>query len=69
MHAQVQVESKLKALIELRMDGEISPDEYQSKRAELHERQTAIRLQLETTDHDDRDMAELAVRVLNFRKA
>ncbi len=39
---------------------------HQSKRAELHERQSAIRLQLETTDRDDREVADLALRVFEL---
>jgi site-specific DNA recombinase len=48
------------------MDGEIGTDEYAAKRAELHERQSAIRLQFETTDRDDREIADLAIRVFEL---
>jgi site-specific DNA recombinase len=61
-----QVEDKLKALLDLRMDKEISPEEYATKRAELHERQSGIRLQLEVTDHDDEEVAKTAIRVLEL---
>ena len=54
-----QVESKLSALLEMRMAGEITSDEYTAKRAELHDRQSALRLQLETTDLDDDQVEDL----------
>jgi hypothetical protein len=41
-----QVEAKRSALLEMRMAGEITPEEYASKRAELHDRQSALRVQL-----------------------
>ncbi|MEK6701065.1 MAG: recombinase family protein [Planctomycetota bacterium] len=63
---QAQVEGKLKALLDLRVDGEVSQDEYAAKRRELHERQTAIRLQLETSDRDDREIAEQAVKTFEL---
>lgn len=64
-----QVEAKLKTLLDLRMDGEVTPDEYSAKRAELHERESAIRLQLETTDQDDREIADLAVAAFELSQS
>ena len=64
-----QVEAKLSALLELRMDGEVSPDDYATKRRELHERQSAIRLQLETTDQDDKEIADLAVKAFELSQS
>lgn len=60
------VESKLQTLLNLRMDGEVGQDEYASKRRELHERQTAIRLQIETSDRDDREIADQALRAFEL---
>ncbi len=64
-----QVEAKLKTLLDLRMDGEISADDYSDKRAELHERESAIRLQLETTDLDDRQVADLAIAAFELSQS
>ncbi len=64
-----QVEEKLKALLDLRIEGEITPDEYAAKRAELHDRQAAMRLQLESTDRDDREVAELAVKAFELSQS
>jgi site-specific DNA recombinase len=66
---KTQVEAKLKTLLELRMDGEIDADEYAVKRAELHDRQTAVRGQLELSDRDDRDVAELAIRAFELSQS
>ncbi|MFI4855558.1 MAG: hypothetical protein ACIAQF_11345 [Phycisphaerales bacterium JB065] len=64
-----QVEAKLKTLLDLRMDGEITADDYSDKRAELHERESAIRLQLETTDLDDRQVADLAIAAFELSQS
>jgi site-specific DNA recombinase len=64
-----QVEVKLKSLLDLRIAAEITPDEYAAKRAELHDRQAALRLQLESTDRDDREVAELAVKAFELSQS
>lgn len=66
---RVQIDGKLKTLLDLRMDGEITGEEYAAKRNELHQRQSAIRLQLETTDRDDREVAELAVAAFELAQS
>jgi DNA invertase Pin-like site-specific DNA recombinase len=45
-----QVETKLQTLLNLRIEGEVTKDEYAAKRVELQDRQAAIRLQLEYSD-------------------
>jgi site-specific DNA recombinase len=64
-----QVEAKLKTLLDLRIAAEITPDEYAAKRAELHDRQAALRLQLESTDRDDHEVAELAVKAFELSQS
>ena len=66
---RVQVESKLKTLLELRMDGEISAEEYAAKRTKLHDRQAGLRLQIESCERDDRDIADLAIKVLELAQS
>lgn len=63
------VDSKLSALIEMRMGGELSPEEFTTKRQELHERQAGIRLQLETTDQDDREIGDLAIKAFELSQS
>lgn len=55
------IDNKLKTLLELRMDGEITPEEYSENRRELHDRQSGIRLQLESTGLDERELADRAI--------
>jgi site-specific DNA recombinase len=64
-----QVEAKLSALLEMRVDGEVTQEEYAAKRAELHDRQAALRVQLETTDRDDREVAELAIKAFELSQS
>ncbi len=64
-----QVEAKLKTLLDLRMEGEINPAEYADKRRELHERQSAIALQLESSQLDDRVIAELAIKAFELSQS
>ena len=64
-----QVEAKLKSLLDLRIAAEITPDEYSAKRAEFHDRQAALRLQLESTDRDDHEVAELAVKAFELSQS
>jgi site-specific DNA recombinase len=64
-----QVEAKLSALLEMRMEGEITPEEYAAKRAELHDRQSALRVQLEVSDRDDREVAELAIKAFELSQS
>ncbi len=63
------VESKLSTLLEMRMAGEISPAEYATKRAELHDRQSALRVQLEISDRDDHEVAELAIKAFELSQS
>jgi len=63
------IEGKLKTLLELRIDGEVTAEEYSAKRTELHDRQAGIGLQLETTDHDDREVADLAVKAFELSQS
>jgi hypothetical protein len=64
-----QVEAKLSTLLEMRIDGEITQEEYVAKRAELHDRQSALRVQLETSDRDDREIAELAIKAFELSQS
>jgi site-specific DNA recombinase len=64
-----QVEAKLSTLLDMRMEGEITPDEYSVKRGELHERQSALRVQLERSDRDDREIAELAIKAFELSQS
>lgn len=66
---RVQIEGKLKTLLDLRMEGEITAEEYASKRAELHERVSGVRLQLESCDKDDREVEDLAVKVFELAQS
>ncbi|MGH7213640.1 MAG: recombinase family protein [Tepidisphaeraceae bacterium] len=61
-----QVSAKLQTLLDLRMDGEITADDYATKRQELHERQSAIALQLQASDRDDRQIADLAIKAFEL---
>jgi hypothetical protein len=63
-----QIVSRLAAILDLRIDGEITPEEYGIKRAELHERQASVRLSLKVTDRDDRNVADQAVKALELRQ-
>ncbi len=51
------------------MDGEISADEYGRKRQELHERQSAIGLQLQASDQDGREIADLAGKAFELSQS
>ena len=58
------MDAKLSTLLDMRMEGEITPEEYTVKRAELHDRQSALRLQFERSDRDYGVIANLAVKAL-----
>lgn len=64
-----QVEAKLSTLMDMRMEGEITPEEYTAKRAELYDRQSALRLQLERSDRDDREIADLAIKAFELSQS
>ncbi|MGB7159546.1 MAG: zinc ribbon domain-containing protein [Tepidisphaeraceae bacterium] len=64
-----QISVKLQALLDLRMDGEITADEYARKRQELYERQSAIALQLQVSDRDGREIADLAVKAFELAQS
>lgn len=64
-----QVESKLKTLLELRVDGEITAEDFAIKRAELHDRQAGLLLQLESTDRDDREITDLAIKAFELSQS
>jgi site-specific DNA recombinase len=64
-----QVESKLSTLLGMRVDGEITQEEYAAKRAELHDRQSALRVQLEASDRDDREIADLAIKAFELSQS
>ncbi len=64
-----QISVKLQTLLDLRMDGEISADEYARKRQELYERQSAIALQLQVSDRDGREIADLAVKAFELSQS
>ena len=51
------------------MEGEITPEEYTAKRAELHDRQAALRVQLEASDRDDHEVAELAIKAFELSQS
>ena len=69
MRQRDQVEARLKALLDLRIEGEVTPEEYAAKRGELRDRQAGIRVQLECTDRDYDQVADLRSKRLNFYKA
>jgi hypothetical protein len=54
-----QVTGKLATLLDLRVEGEIDQAEYTAKRAELHDRQAGLHVQLEASDRDDDEIADL----------
>lgn len=64
-----QVDAKLKLLLDLRMEGEIGTEEYAAKRQELRERESAIRLQLETSDRDSWEIADLAIKAFELSQS
>ena len=64
-----QISIKLQTLLDLRMDGEITADEYARKRQELYERQSAIALQLQVSDRDGREIADLAVKAFELSQS
>ncbi len=64
-----QISVKLQTLLDLRMDGEVSADEYARKRQELYERQSAIALQLQVSDRDRREIADLAVKAFELSQS
>jgi hypothetical protein len=64
-----QVNAKLQTLLDLRMDGEITADDYATKRQELHDRQNAIALQLQTSDRDGREIADLAIKAFELSQS
>jgi site-specific DNA recombinase len=64
-----QVNAKLQTLLDLRMDGEVTADDYATKRQELHDRQNAIALQLQTSDRDGREIAELAIKAFELSQS
>lgn len=64
-----QVEAKLKTLLDLRIEAEVTQEEYAAKRNELQDRQAAIRLQLECTDRDDDQVAELAIKAFDLSQS
>jgi len=66
---QDQLETKLKTLLDLRIEGEITPEDYASKRNELTDRQSALRLQLETADRDDTEVADLAIKAFELSQS
>lgn len=51
----------LQTPLDFQMNGAIGADEYALKRQELYERQSAIALQLQTSDQDGRKIADLAI--------
>jgi site-specific DNA recombinase len=53
----------------MRVDGEITQEEYAAKRAELHDRQSALRVQLEASDRDDREIADLAIKAFELSQS
>ena len=64
-----QINAKLQTLLDLRMDGEITADDYALKRQELYERQSAIALQLQTSDRDGREIADLAIKAFELSQS
>ncbi|MDB5328328.1 MAG: hypothetical protein JWM57_3897 [Phycisphaerales bacterium] len=69
MRQREQVEARLKSLLDLRISGEVTPEEYAAKRSELQDRQAAIRLQLECTDRDDDQIADLAIKAFELSQS
>ena len=44
-------------------------EEYAAKRADLHDCQSALRVQLEASDRDDREVAELAIKAFELSQS
>ena len=63
-----QITAKLQTLLDLRMDGEITAEEYALKRQELYERQGANKLLLQTGNLDGREAAQLAVKAFELSR-
>ncbi len=63
------VDAKLKSLLDLRMDDEITPEEYSGNRRELQDRQAGVRLQLQSTDIDERDLADRAIAAFELSQS
>jgi DNA invertase Pin-like site-specific DNA recombinase len=64
-----RVEAKMQALLELRIEGEITHEEFAAKRGQMQDRQAAIRLQLECTDRDDDQVADLAIKAFELSQS
>lgn len=64
-----QIEAKLATLLDLRMDGEIDQAAYAAKRSELQDRQAGIRAQLEASDRDGHQIAELAIKAFELSQS
>ncbi len=63
------MDEKLRALLDLRMDDEISADEYAIKRRELQDRQTALAVQIQSADRYDREIADLAIKAFELSQS
>ena len=64
-----QIDAKLRTLLDLRMDNEISADEYAIKRRELQDRQTALAVQIQSADRDNREIADLAIKAFELSQS
>lgn len=64
-----QVDAKLRTLLDLRMDNEISAQEHATKRRQLQDRQTAIAVQFQSADRDNREIADLAIKAFELSQS
>ena len=69
LRQQAVIDSKLQTLLDLRMEKEIGSEEYATKRAELHARQSAIRFRLEVRDRDADDIADRAIAAFELSQS
>jgi DNA invertase Pin-like site-specific DNA recombinase len=69
LRQQEQTATKLQALLDVRIEGEITQEEFAAKRRELQDRQAAIRLQLECVDRDNDQVADLAIKAFELSQS
>jgi hypothetical protein len=63
------IDSKLQTVLDLRMENEIGAEECAAKHAELHERRSVIRLQLEVSDRDADEIADRAIAAFELSQS
>ncbi|GIW76478.1 MAG: integrase [Phycisphaerae bacterium] len=64
-----QLTAKMQSVLDLRIEGEITQEEFAAKRAQMQDRQSAIRLQLECLDRDNDEVADLAIKAFELSQS